>query len=58
MRNFQDTFETYKRSYISAFFNLHGCTFKDTHRGNIPSNKTKALTKVMNIYIWAIDRLN
>ena len=25
---------------------------------NTPSNKTKALTKRMNMYIWAIDILN
>ena len=25
---------------------------------NAPSNKTKALTKRMNMYIWAIDILN
>ena len=29
MRNFQDTFETRKRSFISAFLNLNGCTFND-----------------------------
>ena len=29
MRNFQDTFERRKRSFISAFFNLNGCTFND-----------------------------
>ena len=27
MRNFQDTYETRKRSFISPFFNLHDCTF-------------------------------
>ena len=33
-------------------------TFKDTHRENNPSNKTGALTKSMNIYIWVICILN
>ena len=28
MRNFQDTSETRKGSFISAFFNLHDSTFK------------------------------
>ena len=28
MRNFQDSFESLKRSSISVFFNLHDCTFK------------------------------
>ena len=28
MRNVQDTFETRKQSFISAFSNLHDCTFK------------------------------
>ena len=28
MRNFQDTFETRKQSFISAFSNCHDCTSK------------------------------
>ena len=32
--------------------------FKDTHCENTPSNKTEALTKRMNIYVWAIGKLN
>ena len=32
--------------------------FKDTHRENTPSNKTEALRKSMNVYIWAIGTLN
>ena len=31
---------------------------KDTHRENTPSNKTEALTKCMNMYIWEIGILN
>ena len=31
---------------------------KDTHRENTPSNKTTALTKSMNMYIWAIGVLH
>ena len=31
---------------------------KDTHRENTPSNKTAALTKSMNVHIWAIGILN
>ena len=34
---------------LKAFFVL-----KDTHRENKPSNKTEALRKNMNVYIWAI----
>ena len=30
---------------------------KDTHRENAPSNKTEALIKSMNMYIWAIGTL-
>ena len=30
---------------------------KDTHR-ETPSNKTKALTKSMNVHIWKIGKLN
>ena len=33
-------------------------SFKDSHRKNTPSNKTVALTKNTNMYIWAIDTLN
>lgn len=33
-------------------------TFKETYRKNTPSNKTGALTKSMNIYIWVICILN
>ena len=32
--------------------------FKDTHKENTPSNKTEALRKSMNVYIWAIGTLN
>ena len=32
--------------------------FKDTHRENTASNRTEALTKNMNMYIWAIGTLN
>ena len=31
---------------------------KNTHRENTPSHKTEALTKGMNMYIWAIGTLN
>ena len=33
MRNFQDTFETPERSFISVLFNLHICTFKGALSG-------------------------
>ena len=33
MRNFQDTFETRKRSFISAIFTVHDCTFKVNNNG-------------------------
>ena len=33
-------------------------SFKDSHGKNTPSNKTVALTKNTNMYIWAIDTLN
>ena len=29
MQSLQGAFETRKRSFIRAFFNLHDCTFKD-----------------------------
>ena len=32
--------------------------FKDTHRENTPLNKTEALPKSMNMYIWATGTLN
>ena len=32
--------------------------FKDIHRKYTPSNKIEALTRSMNIYIWAIGILN
>ena len=31
---------------------------KDTHRENTPSNKTRALTKSMNRYVWVIGTIN
>ena len=31
---------------------------KDIHRANTPSDKTEALTKSMNMYIWAAGILN
>ena len=31
---------------------------KGTHRENTPSDKTEALTKNMNMYIWIICTLN
>ena len=38
---------------------LYLCSsFKDTHMENTPSNKTEALTKSKNMYIWAIGTLN
>ena len=33
-------------------------SFKDTHRGKAPSNKTPAHTKSMNIDIWVVGTLN
>ena len=33
-------------------------TFKDTHRQNIPSNKTEALTTSVNMYISAIGHFS
>ena len=33
-------------------------SFKDTHRENTLSNKTKMITKSMNMYIWTIGTLN
>ena len=32
--------------------------FKDTHRENIPSNKTEALTKSVNMYISATGQFS
>ena len=32
--------------------------FKDTHRENTLSNKTQAVTEIVNMYIWVIGRLN
>ena len=32
--------------------------FKDTHREKVPSNKTPALTKSMNIGIWVVGTSN
>ena len=38
---------------------LYLCSsLKDTHMENTPSNKTEALTKSKNMYIWAIGTLN
>ena len=34
------------------------CSFKDTHRENTPSNKTKALKKSVIMCIWEIGTLN
>ena len=36
---------------------LNGYGNEETHRGNTPSNKTQALARSMNMYIWAIDTL-
>ena len=33
-------------------------TFKDTHREKVPSNKTPALTKNMNMDIWVVGTSN
>ena len=38
--------------------NLSGPSSKDTHRENTPSNKTKALTKRINMGVWEICTLN
>ena len=50
MRSFQDTFETRKRPFSilfhQSFFNLHDCTFKDTHREKAPVNKTPTLSEI------------
>ena len=32
--------------------------FKDTHREKAPSNKTSALTKMINIDIWVVGTSN
>ena len=29
-----------------------------THKENVPSNKTRALTKSMNMDIWVVGKLN
>ena len=34
------------------------CSFKDTHRENTPSNKTKALKKSVIMCIWETGTLN
>ena len=31
---------------------------KDTHKENTPSNKTEALTKSINMYVWVIGASN
>ena len=31
---------------------------KDTHREDTPSSKTEALSKSINVYIWAVGTLN
>ena len=36
---------------------LNSCGNKDTHRENTPSNKVEALTRSVNMYIWAINTL-
>ena len=49
-------------SKIKDFILITGTFFieilENTHRANIPSNKTEALTESMNMYIWAIGALN
>ena len=37
---------------------IGAATFKDTHRENIPSNKTEALTKSVNMYISATGQFS
>ena len=39
-------------------FAKSGWLLKNTHKENAPSNKTRALTKSMNIYIWEIGASN
>ena len=41
MRNFQNTFEACKRSFIRVFFNLHDCTFDVKYHINSPLEKKK-----------------
>ena len=42
----------------NLFFSRDSLCDKNTHREKAPSNKTPALTKSMDMYIWAIDTLN
>ena len=41
MRNFQNTFETRKQSFFSAFFHLHDCafTFRSTRALHFPDRR-------------------
>ena len=42
----------------SIFMSYFRKSSQDSLRKNTPSNKTEALTKSINMYIWAIGRLN
>ena len=46
------------KSRLIQFFTLKKKIVKDTHNENIPSNKTKELTKTMNMRIWETGTLN
>ena len=39
-------------------FIMHCELLKETQRGKVPSNKTPALTKSMNMNIWVVDISN
>ena len=55
MRNFQDTFETCKRSFISAFFNLHDCNFKSFKKiYQIQPFFEMKLKQMRQVYTWAM----
>ena len=55
MRNFQDTFETCKRSFISVFFSLHDCTFKSFFSYvNVISKSFNAIEKIREITLQHI----
>ena len=39
-------------------YNLHDCTFKDTHREKASLNQTPALTRSTNMGIWDVGMPN
>ena len=58
MRNFQETFEIRKRSFISAFSMCRTVPLKDEDLSNINNNATLCRDSPANIYLFKVNNRN